>query len=157
MPYHYWRSDILLSIAASIGKTLHIDEITAKQRTFSFARVQSAVLREKSTVKNGVYIFPSQIHWTAYKTVSVSDVWNIVKKGYKGSDDPTDAADKKLFENDSKVRNALMCGLSDSELVKVMSCKTSKEIWDKLQSVHEGDKKIKDRQNCKLTGPSLRV
>ncbi|KAJ8634626.1 hypothetical protein MRB53_008893 [Persea americana] len=62
----------------------------------------------------------------------LQDVWNIVKKGYKGSNDPTDAADKKLFENDSKARNALMCGLSDSELVKVMSCKTLKEIWDKL-------------------------
>ncbi|KAJ8645013.1 hypothetical protein MRB53_006761 [Persea americana] len=72
------------------------------------------------------------------------DVWNSVKKGYKGSNDPTDATDKKLFENDSKARNVLMCGLSYSELVKVMSCKTSKEIWDKLQSIHEGDKKIKE-------------
>ncbi|KAJ8648985.1 hypothetical protein MRB53_002008 [Persea americana] len=46
------------------------------------------------------------------------DVWNIKKKCYKGSNDPTDATDKKLFENDSKARNALLCGLSDSELVK---------------------------------------
>ena len=67
-----------------------------------------------------------------------------MEKGYKGFNDPTDAVDKKLFENDSKARNALMCGLSDSELVKVMSCKTSKEIWDKLQSIYEGDKKIKE-------------
>ena len=53
-------------------------------------------------------------------------------------------AEKKLFENDSKARNALLCGLSNSELVKVMNCKTAKEIWDKLKSVHEGDEKIKE-------------
>ena len=53
------------------------------------------------------------------------DVWNIVEKGYKGFNDPTDAVDKKLFENDSNAMNALTCGLSNSELVKVMSCKAS--------------------------------
>ena len=36
IPYHCWSSDILLSIAASVGKPLRLDEITAKQRMFSF-------------------------------------------------------------------------------------------------------------------------
>ncbi|KAJ8638549.1 hypothetical protein MRB53_012816 [Persea americana] len=40
IPYHCWSSDILLSIAASIGKPLHMDETTVKQRMLSFARVQ---------------------------------------------------------------------------------------------------------------------
>lgn len=40
LPYHCWSSNILLSIAESIGKPLCLDEITAKQRMFSFARVQ---------------------------------------------------------------------------------------------------------------------
>ncbi|KAJ8635546.1 hypothetical protein MRB53_009843 [Persea americana] len=40
IPNHCWSSDILLSIVASIGKPLRLDEITAKQRMFSFARVQ---------------------------------------------------------------------------------------------------------------------
>ncbi|XXG57223.1 hypothetical protein AAC387_Pa03g4436 [Persea americana] len=40
IPYHCWSSDILLSIAASIGKPLRLDETTAKQRMLSFARVQ---------------------------------------------------------------------------------------------------------------------
>ena len=72
------------------------------------------------------------------------DVWNIVKKGYTGSDDPTYPNEKKLYEYDAKARNALMNGLSDAELVKVMSCTSAKEIWDKLQGVYEGDKKIKE-------------
>lgn len=37
-----------------------------------------------------------------------------------------------------------MCGLVDSELVKFMGCKTAKEIWDKLKSIHEGYEKIKE-------------
>ncbi|KAJ8640544.1 hypothetical protein MRB53_017238 [Persea americana] len=40
IPFHCWSSDIFLSIAASIGKPLRLDEIIAKQRMFSFARVQ---------------------------------------------------------------------------------------------------------------------
>ena len=55
-----------------------------------------------------------------------------------------DATEKKLFENDSKAKNAIMYGLVDSELVKVMICKTTKQIWDKLKSIHEGDDKIKE-------------
>ena len=37
VPYHCWSSDILLSIAGSIGKPLCLDETTATQRMLSFA------------------------------------------------------------------------------------------------------------------------
>ena len=72
------------------------------------------------------------------------DVWEAVRIGYNASTTPTDAVTKKLADNDSKAQNALYSGLVDSELVKVMTCKTAKEIWDKLQSIHEGDEKIKE-------------
>eukprot|EP00268_Persea_americana_P003465 TRINITY_DN11050_c0_g1_i1.p1 TRINITY_DN11050_c0_g1~~TRINITY_DN11050_c0_g1_i1.p1 ORF type:complete len:286 (+),score=11.78 TRINITY_DN11050_c0_g1_i1:3142-3999(+) len=39
IPYRCWSSDILLSIAGSISKPLHLDEITAYQKMLSFARV----------------------------------------------------------------------------------------------------------------------
>ena len=39
IPYHCWGSDILLSIAGHIGKSLRLDEITASQKMLSFARV----------------------------------------------------------------------------------------------------------------------
>ncbi|KAJ8619334.1 hypothetical protein MRB53_027863 [Persea americana] len=42
IPYHCWSSDILLSIAASVGKPLRLDEITAKQRMFSFQESSSS-------------------------------------------------------------------------------------------------------------------
>jgi len=37
-----------------------------------------------------------------------------------------------------------MCELVDSEMTKVMTCTSTKEIWDKLKSIHKGDVKIKE-------------
>ncbi|XXG67040.1 hypothetical protein AAC387_Pa06g0474 [Persea americana] len=39
IPYHCWSSDILLSIAGSVSKPLHLDETTAAQRMLSYAKV----------------------------------------------------------------------------------------------------------------------
>ncbi|KAJ8619846.1 hypothetical protein MRB53_028375 [Persea americana] len=39
IPYHCWSSDILLSIASSIGKPIRLDETTTTQRMMSFARI----------------------------------------------------------------------------------------------------------------------
>jgi hypothetical protein len=50
----------------------------------------------------------------------------------------------KLGENNSKAKNALLNGLSDTVLTKVAHCKSAKEIWDKLQNIYEGDSKVKE-------------
>jgi hypothetical protein len=50
----------------------------------------------------------------------------------------------KLGENNSKAKNALLNGLSDTVFTKVAHCKYTKEIWDKLQNIYEGDKKVKE-------------
>lgn len=39
IPYCCWSSDILLSNAGTLGKTIRLDEITASRRLLSFARV----------------------------------------------------------------------------------------------------------------------
>ena len=74
------------------------------------------------------------------------EIWEWLSVGYipLPSTSSLDVAAKKAFENDFKAKNALMCVLKDSELIKVMSCKTAKEIWEKLQGIHEGDEKIKE-------------
>jgi ribosome-binding factor A len=50
----------------------------------------------------------------------------------------------KLGENNSKSKNALLNGLSDTVFTKVAHCKSAKEIWDKLRSIYEGDSKVKE-------------
>jgi hypothetical protein len=57
----------------------------------------------------------------------------------------------KLGQNNSKAKNALMNGLGESIFTKVSHCKFSKDIWDKLQNIYEGDSKVKatNMQNYK--------
>jgi hypothetical protein len=50
----------------------------------------------------------------------------------------------KLNENNSKAKNALLNGLSDTVFTKFAHCKFAKEIWDKLRNIYEGDSKFKE-------------
>jgi hypothetical protein len=49
----------------------------------------------------------------------------------------------KLSQNNSKAKNALLNSLSETIFTKVANCKSTKEIWDKLQNIYEGDSKFK--------------
>jgi hypothetical protein len=49
----------------------------------------------------------------------------------------------KLGQNNSKSTNALLNGLSETVFTKVAHCKSTKEIWDKLRNIYEGDTKVK--------------
>jgi len=73
------------------------------------------------------------------------DIWEALKNGYTTpTTHPIDITEKNLCESDSMVKNTIMYGLIDSELVKLMGCKSAKEMWEKLKSIHEGDAKIKE-------------
>ena len=57
---------------------------------------------------------------------------------------PTNEKTIKLSENNSKATNSLLNGLSDTIFPKVAHCKSTKEIWDKLQNIYEGDTRVKE-------------
>ncbi|XP_043693323.1 uncharacterized protein LOC122643810 [Telopea speciosissima] len=72
-------------------------------------------------------------------------VWMSVKNEYKiPTCDITDTVELKKYENDSKAKNALLSALVNTKFARVVGCETAKEVWDKLQNVHEGDEKIKE-------------
>ena len=56
---------------------------------------------------------------------------------------PTNHATKNLYEDNSKAMNAILSGLVETVFIKVMHCEYSKEIWDKLNNIYEGDDKVK--------------
>ena len=71
-------------------------------------------------------------------------VWKSIVDGYTAPTvPPTNDKAVKLDENNSKAKNALLNGLSDTVFTKVAHCKSAKEIWDKLQNIYEGDSKFK--------------
>jgi hypothetical protein len=72
------------------------------------------------------------------------DVWRSVVDGYNApTTPPIDKDGKKLEENNSRAKNAILNGLTESVYVKVIHCDSTKEVWDKLQNIYEGDAKVK--------------
>ena len=48
--------------------------------------------------------------------------------------------ERKNMEINARAMNALICTLSAKEFNSISTCKTTKEIWDKLEVTHEGTK-----------------
>ena len=44
----------------------------------------------------------------------------------------------------AKAKYLLTCALSKSEYDKIISCDSAKEIWDRLQVLHEGTDQVKE-------------
>jgi hypothetical protein len=73
------------------------------------------------------------------------DVWKSVENGYTTpTTPPTDIAGKKICNDNSRAVNAILGELTNPIFVKVMHCKSTKEIWDKLEVIYEGDNKVKE-------------
>jgi hypothetical protein len=85
------------------------------------------------------------------------DVWESVKNGYETPTNPLfDIGAKKLGDNNAKSMNAILEGLSKSEFTKVMHCKSTKEMWDKLKTPMK--EMIKSsKKSYKLIGVNLKV
>jgi len=52
---------------------------------------------------------------------------------------PTDSQEKALEGdiNDSKAKSDLILSISTSELRQVWNCETSKQLWEKLESIYQ--------------------
>ena len=98
----------------------------------------------KVPISNGDdYAFWS-IKIKSYITSIVLDVWLYVQRGYiYPKYPPTSLEGIKKFGYNVKVVNAILVVLAGIVFAKVMHCKTTKEIWDKLQTIYEGDIKVK--------------
>jgi hypothetical protein len=72
------------------------------------------------------------------------EIWESIVDGYIAPVVPlTNDKAMKLSQNNFKATNALLNGLGESIFTKVSHCKSTKEIWDKLQNIYEGYSKFK--------------
>jgi hypothetical protein len=67
------------------------------------------------------------------------EVWNSIEDGYTMPTNVLTIDDEK----NGKERYDLLSGLANLEFLKVMSYKSTKEIWKNLESIYEGDDKVK--------------
>jgi hypothetical protein len=84
------------------------------------------------------------------------DLWTIIENGYEppmvevnGVSISKQRAiytreEKRKAELNAKAVNALFCALSPTEYNRVCTCRTAKEIWDKLEVTHEGTENVKE-------------
>jgi hypothetical protein len=72
------------------------------------------------------------------------DIWKYVEDGYIApATTPTDTTGNKLCNDNARASNAILGGLPNPIFVKLMHCNSTKEIWDKLKVIYEGDIKVK--------------
>lgn len=88
------------------------------------------------------------------------EVWNSVSTDYTPPQNPSSTLDeKRVFESNAKAMNAILCGFSESEFVKVMHCDSAQAMWDKLHNAYEGDENVKKAklQTHKMQFESLKM
>jgi hypothetical protein len=69
------------------------------------------------------------------------DIWQVVVDGYiTPNTPPIDRDGNKLS---AYITQYILNGLDYSVYVKVMHYNMTKDFWDKLQNIHEGDAKVK--------------
>jgi hypothetical protein len=72
------------------------------------------------------------------------DIWYSIVNGYViPNNAPTNPNEKKFMSCNSKVRHVILETLAPTIASKVMGCSTTKDAWDKLNSIYEGDPKVK--------------
>ena len=78
--------------------------------------------------------------------------WKAFKKGYvhpldeSGSPIPVldmDTSQVAKYTTNMKALNCLMYALSPNEYNKISAYRTAKEVWDKLETMHEGTSQVK--------------
>ena len=102
--------------------------------------------------KHGFPLFDGQnyVFWSTRMKLFLQsqglEIWEIVKNGFTVPEDMKELTyqteRRKLVQN-SKAMCAILGGLTGTAFVKVMHCKSAKEIWDKRKKVYEGDGKVK--------------
>jgi hypothetical protein len=101
-------------------------------------------------ISNGIQRFYGRnyAYWSdrvkTYLTSLGVDIWYSVVNGHViPNNAPTDPNEKKLMSCNSKSRHVIIGALAPTISRKLMGSSTSKEVWDKLKSIYEGDPKVK--------------
>ncbi|XP_070005268.1 uncharacterized protein [Nicotiana sylvestris] len=59
--------------------------------------------------------------------------------------------DRKAIEKNYRAKKILVCGIGPNEYNRVLACDTAKEMWEALQTAHEGTTQIKQSNIDMLT------
>ncbi|XP_070049763.1 COP1-interactive protein 1-like [Nicotiana tomentosiformis] len=60
-------------------------------------------------------------------------------------------ADRKSIEKNFRAKKILICGIGQDEYNRILACQSAKEIWEALQTAHEGTTQVKQSKIDMLT------
>jgi hypothetical protein len=105
---------------------------------------------EHEHISNGIQKFDGRNYeyWSdrvkTYLTDLGVDILYSVINGYViPNNAPTDPNEKKLMSCNSKFKHVILAALAPTIAIKVMGYSTTKDVWDKIKSIYEGDPKVK--------------
>ncbi|XP_070022993.1 uncharacterized protein [Nicotiana sylvestris] len=111
---------------------------------------------------NGQYYGWWKTRMHDFMMVEDSELWDIICDGPyvpmkkleetgpmvpKGRKDYSDI-DRKVVEKNYRAKKILMCGIGPDEYNRVSACDTAKEIWEALQTAHEGTTQVKQSRHA---------
>ena len=79
----------------------------------------------------------------AYIMSLVIEVLAYLEFGYAPKVTDLEREAKQEFVANAKAMNVILSGLCEAEFIKIMHSKTAKDMWDTLENIHEGNKKVK--------------
>nr|XP_009773902.1 PREDICTED: uncharacterized protein LOC104224043 [Nicotiana sylvestris] len=59
--------------------------------------------------------------------------------------------DRKAIEKNFRAKKILLCGIGPDEYNRISACQSAKEIWEALQTAHEGTTHVKQSKIYMLT------
>ncbi|XP_033510259.1 uncharacterized protein [Nicotiana tomentosiformis] len=94
-----------------------------------------------------------------------SELWDVICDGpyvlTKKEEEPTimvpknrkeyNDAGRKVVEKNFRAKNILVCGIGPDEYNRISACQFAKEIWEALQTTHEGTTQVKQSKINMLT------
>ncbi|XP_075083276.1 uncharacterized protein LOC142167024 [Nicotiana tabacum] len=97
--------------------------------------------------------------------VEDSELWDVICDGpfvpTKTSGDPSvtvpktikefNDVDRKAIEKNFRAKKILVCGIGPDEYERISACQSAKEIWEALQTAHEGTTQVKQSKIDMLT------
>ena len=114
----------------------------------------------RSTNRPPLFCGNNFAHWRSLMQMFIIDqdieLWDIIKKGPKTPLKTVDGvlvpkteseytqADLENISKNYRSMNLLYCALDQNEFNRISSCKTAKEIWDKLEITYEGTSQVKE-------------
>lgn len=110
-------------------------------------RAQRGIMASQDGILSNKAPFLYETNYTFWKMrmriqlMSLSvDIQLSMMDGYQvPSTPPIDVDGRKDFVNNAKAMNVILCGHAKYKFVKVMQCGSTKEIWNKLKRIYEGD------------------